>query len=639
MDLKGREAIEESWMKKLNTLYPYGLNVRAKTCQVMDAVNEVEGSKLSIYSKFDKVTITRRRRGRGRTRSISDFNASQFISNLIDSDTPTLRSIRTGISQLNIRKVKLVYLESVNRLRNRESVWKIHLLRVVKDISLFKCRNVWEHSSKSRCNQFLVVNYVNKYVEDIGLSKILKASDIRQLFPGSGHSAGPTVSYKYQSSIRGKILNYRKTHDDNLDPTLLTCDCADSTFKHQHHQHVITGNLDIIENVELRNMLKKGLNYRDQAPPSKRKAFAAVKDALDNYVKKHSSRNSKPVEMFAEWKHTVLDLVRSKLDQFPAFDYNSVLSKPDVIDYLRQLQCKYVFIPTDKAANNVSIVCKKFYVQLIRDEILSNTYELSSESVDEIISRHEKFLLEHGIKLHPDNKCLPYLYATTKMHKNPVKFRFITSGAQSSLKQLSIAVGLVLQKGLKVAKNNSLYVNNFYPRNDHYVIDSNSDVLDFMFDNNLYSGRKGLTTFDFSTLYTSIPHFQLKDNLSKFVDRIFDIKCKQFVVCNTFLKSAYFTDSVTVNKSCVKFSKQSLLDCIFYLIDNAYVIHNNCVYRQVIGIPMGTNSGPHVANIYLHQYEFDYFTYLLENNLVDELKKLQYVFRFQDDLISAGGAK
>ena len=49
---------------------------------------------------------------------------------------------------------------------------------------------------------------------------------------------------------------------------------------------------------------------------------------------------------------------------------------------------------------------------------------------------------------------------------------------------------------------------------------------------------------------------------------------------------------------------------------------------------MGTNSGPHVANIYLHQYEFDYFTYLLENNLVDELKKLQYVFRFQDDLIS-----
>ena len=74
-----------------------------------------------------------------------------------------------------------------------------------------------------------------------------------------------------------------------------------------------------------------------------------MKDAPDNYVKKHSSRNSKPVEMFAEWKHTVLDLVRSKLDHFPAFDYNSVLSKPDVIDYLRQLQCKYVFIPTDKA--------------------------------------------------------------------------------------------------------------------------------------------------------------------------------------------------------------------------------------------------------------------------------------------------
>ena len=30
LDLKGREEIEELWMRKLNTIYPYGLNVRAK---------------------------------------------------------------------------------------------------------------------------------------------------------------------------------------------------------------------------------------------------------------------------------------------------------------------------------------------------------------------------------------------------------------------------------------------------------------------------------------------------------------------------------------------------------------------------------------------------------------------------------
>ena len=68
LDLKGREEIEELWMRKLNTIYPYGLNVRVKTCGIMDAVNEVEGSKTAIYSKFDKLVITRKHRGKGRNR-------------------------------------------------------------------------------------------------------------------------------------------------------------------------------------------------------------------------------------------------------------------------------------------------------------------------------------------------------------------------------------------------------------------------------------------------------------------------------------------------------------------------------------------------------------------------------------------
>ena len=81
------------------------------------------------------------------------------------------------------------------------------------------------------------------------------------------------------------------------------------------------------------------------------------------------------------------------------------------------------------------------------------------------------------------------------------------------------------------------------------------------------------------------------------------------------------------------YTKESL-KCLNYLIDNAYITFDGNVYRQAIGISMGTNAGPHVANIYLHQYENDYFNYLYINNMKGELSKLQHVFRFQDDLIS-----
>ena len=58
------------------------------------------------------------------------------------------------------------------------------------------------------------------------------------------------------------------------------------------------------------------------------------------------------------------------------------------------------------------------------------------------------------------------------------------------------------------------------------------------------------------------------------------------------------------------------------------------IVRQVMGIQMGINSGPHVANIYLHQYEHEYFRLLFDRGKNDLLARLEFVFRFQDDLIS-----
>ena len=77
-----------------------------------------------------------------------------------------------------------------------------------------------------------------------------------------------------------------------------------------------------------------------------------------------------------------------------------------------------------------------------------------------------------------------------------------------------------------------------------------------------------------------------------------------------------------------------MIECLFYLIDNSFVVFRNCVFRQVVGIPMGTNSGPQIANIYLHEYEYSYIQSLIAVNDQESLKKLENIFRYQDDLIS-----
>ena len=42
-----------------------------------------------------------------------------------------------------------------------------------------------------------------------------------------------------------------------------------------------------------------------------------------------------------------------------------VLDQPDVKDTLHKLHANYVLVPTDKAANNVTIVCKKCYIDTL----------------------------------------------------------------------------------------------------------------------------------------------------------------------------------------------------------------------------------------------------------------------------------
>ena len=137
LNLIEREAIEEGWMKRLNTIYPYGLNVRTKTCGVMDAVKEVEGSNNVIYGKFEKIDIRRHHRGGGQSNNSTDFDAELLISELINP--PTLRNLRTKITQLNQEKLKLVYLASITSLIRCTIEEKV-FLRVIKDLCLYRCK-------------------------------------------------------------------------------------------------------------------------------------------------------------------------------------------------------------------------------------------------------------------------------------------------------------------------------------------------------------------------------------------------------------------------------------------------------------------------------------------------------------------
>ena len=70
------------------------------------------------------------------------------------------------------------------------------------------------------------------------------------------------------------------------------------------------------------------------------------------------------------------------------------------------------------------------------------------------------------------------------------------------------------------------------------------------------------------------------------------------------------------------------------IIDNSFITFRNKIYRQVVGIPMGTNCAPCLADIFLHTYEYDYMQKLVGEGKIEEAKLLAQTFRFQDDCIA-----
>ena len=57
-------------------------------------------------------------------------------------------------------------------------------------------------------------------------------------------------------------------------------------------------------------------------------------------------------------------------------------------------------------------------------------------------------------------------------------------------------------------------------------------------------------------------------------------------------------------------------------MDNIYIRFGTKLYRQIVGIPMGTNCAPLVADLFLYCYERDFMKDLSSDNQADVIKAL-----------------
>ena len=167
-----------------------------------------------------------------------------------------------------------------------------------------------------------------------------------------------------------------------------------------------------------------------------------------------------------------------------------------------------------------------------------------------------------------------------------------------------------------------------------WVIQNSKPVLDRLCEINKFKKARSISTFDFSTLYTKLPHDNLIEVLNILIDFVFNGGRNKPDGNRKFLtvskNRCYFTRT---NSSATSYSKIQIKIMVNHFIFQLFFSLGNLVFRQCIGIPMGIDPAPLWANLYLYYFESKFITKMSRSEQYRGFK-FRHCFRFIDDLLT-----
>ena len=237
-----------------------------------------------------------------------------------------------------------------------------------------------------------------------------------------------------------------------------------------------------------------------------------------------------------------------------------------------------------------------------------------------------------GIELSGDGKRLPYLYWTPKLHKSPVKHRFIARSSKCTTKELSSLFTKILSyedwtRKCSIKTSHTGVNNMWIHKNSTNLLSSSHKHLGV-------HKATSIQTFDFSTLYTSIRHDLFKFRMNNIINNAF--KHKNGATRYTHIKfgrnKSYFTND-PLNGDNI-YTANDICKMIEFLVDNIYVRFGGQLFRQMVGIPIGTNCAPLLTDLFPYSYENEFLDKVIKEGKRKLARKFNLSYRYIHDLIS-----
>ena len=408
-----RRKREECWIRQLGTAAPYGCNDH------IDSIGNLTSpgcQSVNVLNLFDRTS--RRHRSHGSRR----YNKPEIHNVSFDGLLPFvnlqlgLHHIRTSLYSLPLKTLHVLY-ESILTLHFADVGSPEHRLQgIILDISsnrLFKAVRVCD-SIETKNRPFLKIKFPNKGIDALNLSNILNQKSVQSNIPPYfEYKESPCISYSYTSSVATKIFNYKTSLQQidfqSLSQNPLPCSWSGSEFLHAPCGHRVAGDINSYEMTNYEIFYERDRNIENlshfHGTRTSTLSWMHAKRTPDGGRRKRMSNST----LFLN------GLSRSVMCVNPESDDLNILSTviqhqtrvhfsdPDVVTGLSRLHENFVIVPADKASNNYTFVCKRYYVDILIEELGLHllpgnpTYNLTDFSASEVLDNNKSVLTSFGI--------------------------------------------------------------------------------------------------------------------------------------------------------------------------------------------------------------------------------------------------
>ena len=179
----------------------------------------------------------------------------------------------------------------------------------------------------------------------------------------------------------------------------MTCNCATSAYNYVPAEHVVTGDLRIVKDRRIRQLLMKGPQFREQNNINWNKNECLCKEAVRKYREKWCLKEKVDKRLLGGWLDEVNMCITERVKQLKqkcrCKQKKQIMKDKRQREFLEDLQKEYVLVPADKAANNIIVVCKKYYLEVVLEEMNgggSNAYTGVAIPYLDILKNHLDYM-------------------------------------------------------------------------------------------------------------------------------------------------------------------------------------------------------------------------------------------------------